>query len=105
MVNTTSKILAKDAAINVHLKQNLATLINKPFSTRWSKRIIEAITSNNSQESNYNLSSTIERQNSSVGNRVLTDLKLVVCRPQRGGDAECLNLHWTLDHGAGTGIH
>lgn len=48
MVNITAKILAEDATTNVHLKPNLATLINKPFSTRWSKKIIEAITSNNS---------------------------------------------------------
>lgn len=54
-------MLAEGATVYVHLKSKLTNLINKSFSTRCPKRIIEVITSNNSQEFNYNLSSMAER--------------------------------------------
>lgn len=57
----TSKLPAEDATVNVYLKPNLANLINKSFAARCLKRITEAITSNDSQEFNYSLSSKIER--------------------------------------------
>lgn len=63
MVNFCFEVLAENATFNVYLKSNLVNLINISFAARCSKRIIEVITSNHSQELINNLSTTAERQN------------------------------------------
>lgn len=73
----TSKIPTENATVIVYLT-NLVNLINKSFTTRCLKRITEYIASNDSQGLNHNFPSKIEKQNRSVGNKVLKEPKIVV---------------------------